>query len=240
MKLTTSINIDLTSEFKILADQIAALASKYGITLKGYRSPELPLFQALPGAKQQEVIALAKKYYASLVAIEAMGERLDNHTRSTWAALSGLGLVPPSDLFNHFNAGSAVEIYDLNNLQIWRNFETFKVCSYTLEEIYCIEWFHRYERSLEISQACISYVTDLLMGKTEDIVFPDIPSHILDETCSIEKLRLEMRFILICRLMDREGKLAAFAVISSAKLVARKVDPLRPNLHIVPTIQAQP
>jgi hypothetical protein len=230
------LGINYINEFRETADNICALTAKYKLSTKGYHNPDLPLFSTLTSQRQFELVRLLKMYFESLLAIEAMGERLDNHDRATWCAISSMGLVPPADLFKHFSSDAAVEIYDINSLQIWRNFECLKLCSYTLEEIYCLEWFNRYKRDEKVSQACFEVVGGLVNSNTADIVFPDIAEHTIEETCSLDRLKLKMRFVLFSKLKNRDGKTVAFAAISDAR-VTGKVDQsqrMRPFLYAVP------
>lgn len=225
---------DKNSEFRATADKITALASKYDIKIKGYHDADLPLFNALSSQKQNEVLLFIKMYHQSLVETEAAGERLDNNAKAIWCSLSSMGLMPPSELFSKFTPAAAIEIYDTAGLQIWRNFNTMKYCSYTLEEIYSIEWFNRYARDADKTTECFAKVGALLEGKTPAVFYPDIASHILEETCSIDKLKLEVHYDLFSILKNRDGKIAAWLVMSTANIIHRRTDaPQRRILNLV-------
>jgi hypothetical protein len=178
-----------------------------------------------------------RSYLASLEHTEAMGERLDDPKKFAWYSMSVLGLVPHSDYFRHVTANSVVEIYDLTGHQIWRNFEFFKFCSYTLEEVFCLEWFSRYSRNEKISESCLACVGDLLKNSTLEFVHPDFGPHLVEETCSIDKLIIEMNFDMVARLNNRNGIVSAFSVVSSATLIGKSLEAqkLEPSLKLVPS-----
>ncbi len=233
-------NIERISEFKLAADKICAIAAKKNLTIKGYHSPELPLYSALSETKQEEALLLVKAYLQSMESAEAMGECLDSVDRSLWHALSTMGLLPPSDLFARLKPNAVIEIYDLQGLQIWRNFNFMRVCSYTLEEIYSIEWFKRYKRDEKYTEECVKNVTSLLSGETSEVYKPDMSLQVMEETCSQDRLMIRASYDLLSRLKNRDGELAAWLVATSAEVVGHATAHEHPVLTLVPGIEAQP
>jgi hypothetical protein len=214
-----------SSRFKEIADKITEIAAKYSVSVKGYHSPELPLFNSLSSEKQT-------------LAIEDSGARLDNQEKSLWGALSTLGFVPPSDLFHRFESDDAIELYDLNGIQIWRNLNTMKICSYTLEEVYSIEWFKRYVRDAEISRNCESHVGALLTGNSE-IHCVNLPEHVVEETCSSEGLIISLKINWLARFKNASSQLAGFMVVSKAAIIGKKVE-LTENKPALRLVEAFP
>lgn len=208
-------------EFRGTADAICAVAAKHGLEIVGYQSSDLPLYRALTAEKQKHVLWLLKKYWRSLLAVEAFGWQPEDNNRSVWAALSTLGLIPPANLFPHFKSGMAIEIYDMSYLQIWRNFTCLRYCSYTLEEIYAIDAFARYRREPERAEECVTKVTALVIGQTPEVYYPDIAPHVLEETLSRRQLKLQVHHQMLCTLRDRSGKIAAWLGMSEAKVIGK-------------------
>lgn len=206
------------SEFRLVADGIVALAQDYNVNLQGYSSVELPLFSALSAAKQKLIIESMKLFLSTLQQVVGAGASLDDGKQTAWHAISFMGLRPPAGLFTHLQQGTVLEIYDLNNFQIWRNFEFLRVSSYTLEEIYCIDVFSRYYRPPSFMQECVEKVTLLIKAEAPEIFFPDISEHALTETVSRDKLVIMVKHHLFALLKDRTGQPAAWFVMSSGEV----------------------
>lgn len=225
---------DRNLEFRDIADKICEIGSRYSVKMTGYRSPELPLYSALSTQKQQDSLHQMRVFLSTMEATEEAGNRLDNQNCFVWAALSTLGLVPPSDLFSKLDSDALIEIYDLFGLQIWRNFNFMKFCSYTLEEVFCIEWHNRYTRDADKSEECARKIGDLLTGRTPEIYYPGVAEHTIEETCSEERLIFSAHYDLLCTLKNREGGLAAWLVMTSARLLGRGDDLPKNVIRLTP------
>lgn len=212
-----------SSEFRDVADRVRDIAAKYSLNLVSYRSPELPLYSALGPAKRAEVLGQLKIFLRTMESVEASGVRLDNQERSVWHALASMGLVPPSDLFAKFGSEDVVEILDLAGVQIWRNFNFLRICSYTLEEMYCFDWKERYTRDEAMIGECIRKVGALLAGETPDLYHSNIEDHVIQETRSSDRFTLQVRHEYMARLKDRNGQLAAWLVVSRVENLGRDI-----------------
>ena len=208
-------------EFRAIAEKITAVATKYSLSIKPFHSPDLPLYSALPEQKRAEALQQIKIFLNIMEGAEASHRRLDDDERFTWFALSSLDLIPPPDLFAKIKPGTVIEIYDLNSFQIWRNFGFFKYCSYTLEEIYCVEWFHRYKRSEESLQMCLKYLEGILSGQLPDIAPMEIPLYSMEETSSEGRLCIRMDHGIICRLKNRQGEAVAYLVTADGEILSK-------------------
>ncbi|MES2965676.1 MAG: hypothetical protein V4760_17475 [Bdellovibrionota bacterium] len=226
-------NTNLVDSFRATAEVVANRLGRYGLTTRAYLDPSLPRFRELAPIQQRNALDQLKVYLQSIELAEANGDRFDDTGRALWYALSALGLVPPSNLFDQIPAGSAIEIYDSENIQIWRNWEVMRVCGYTIEEIHCLEWHRRYERDPAITAQCFELV-GRLMAATSDIIVPDVPGHDILESCSQERFHLSVRFQLAARLNDRQGKTVAFLLASEVPTAYKTrelpLDDLKPYL----------
>lgn len=219
------------NEFRELADAVVTLCARYEVQVRSYANPELPLFSALSPAAQEKALRGLRTYLASLKMVEDHDEDLRDDQRSLWYALSTLGLLPPSQLFSLFKSGEVIEIYDMEGFQIWRNFNFLKICSYTLEEMYSIEWHRRYRRSSEKSQECLEKIGLLMSQKSPEIYNALIGEHILEETESRERLMLSARHDWLIRLNDRAGIFSAWMGISTVEILKdRRLEPSIPEV----------
>jgi hypothetical protein len=228
---------DHRSEFREIADRISEIASKDSLELKGYHSSELPLFSALSSDKQAEVLKELRVFLNTMERASAHGDSLSSADRSVWHALVTLGMVPPSEMFDRFKQGDVVEIYDLKGIQVWRNLNFLKICSYTLEEMHSLEWADRYVRDSAKTEECMQKMGMMLMGQTPEIYDCNISEHILEETSSVDRFVLEARHNWAARLKNNQGEVVGCLITSQVKLLGKSLSAwkTRPALHVVQT-----
>lgn len=213
------------SLFKKLADEIVRIGKKNDVKIKGYHSESLPLFSALSATAKTNALKHLETFLRSLEMVENSGGNHSSQERALWGALSTLGLLPPTEMFSLFHPDDVVEIYDLQGIQIWRNFNFLGICSYTLEEVFSLEWHKRYSRDEERTLECQEKVGMLLSGQTPTIYHVDVSEHLVEESLSAERFILSLKYRFIARLKNTEGTLSAWIVASQVKIVGHGVSP---------------
>lgn len=205
--------------FRQRVDALRTLVATYAVGVKPYHRSDLPLFRKLSESAQDQALQGLESFEETLNATLRAGFRLDNQPQLVWHALKSMGLVPPSELFHHIGPDHVVEIYSLEGLQIWRNLNFLKNCSYTLEEVYSIPWHLRYERQPDRVEEAMTKVGKLLRGETPALYHADISSHRIEETISEARFVLSVSHHWLARLEDREGSFRAWMGISDSKIV---------------------
>lgn len=223
----TKTNGERISEFREAADKICAIASKYSVKITGYHTPTLPLYSALSSEKQSEALYQLKVFLQSMETTEAMGDRLDSQDRALWHALLTFGLLPPSGMFAKFKPDDVIEIYDPVGIQIWRNFNFMKICSYSLEEMHAIDWTQRYTRSADKVKECLEKIGALLRGETPEVYDCLVSAHVFEETLSQDCFKLEATHNWFARLKDRNGQVTAWLAVSDVKLLGQDTQKTR-------------
>lgn len=226
-------------QFVQTALEIEAISAKYGVTVLPFHSSKLPVYAALSGEKQREALKHLQGYLCSMQTTESAGAPLDNQERALWFALSALEVVPSSQLFTILKTTDVVEIYDMDNLQIWRNLNFMRICSYTLEEIYCLPWVDRYRRSEEALVELGEKVGKFLAGQTPDLYHAQVSDHRLEETLSVGRFSVTARHEWLVRLRDRTGNAVAWIGISQAydlNMHQPIPNPSRRALNLVPQL----
>ena len=108
-------------------------------------------------------------------------ETVDEDIQLLEIALNRFNLKPPRDeRFGFLKQGWVVEIYNREMIQIYRNFEFFRQCSYDLYSVLVNEWHVLYERNSQITNAIFKRVGYVLEQGKETIPF-NIPDHTLKE-----------------------------------------------------------
>jgi len=224
--------------FREIADKICEIGDRYSVKITGYKHADLPLYSALPVQKQQDSLHQLRVFLQTMEATESSGNKVDNQGCFVWAALSTFGLVPPADLFSKLDSDALIEIYDLYGLQIWRNFNFLKFCSYTLEEVFCIEWSNRYTREPGMNEVCAQKIGALLSGQTPEIYYPGIAKHTIEETCSEERYIFNVHYDLLCTLKNREGAVVSWLVMATAEHLGRREELPKNVLRLAPAISS--
>ena len=181
---------------------------------------ELPYFSNLPVAEQDRVLKELGIYVSICRHTLEMGFALEDSPRFTWVGLKRLGLIPPSDILSIIHKEDVIEIYNFQHCQVFRNFQFFKYCFYTIEEIFCRPWFELYERDTKITEALLASAQQLIEGRSDRIDRPT-PDHPILQPEHRDKgtIIYGMRHMVRLRPKDKAHE-GAFIVIEEAKFTA--------------------
>lgn len=142
-------------------------------------------------------------------------------TQLSWHALKRFSLRPPSDLFSYIADEDLVEIYTLDNLQIFRSMSFFDLCSYSLEDLYCRPWYSLFYRDEGITQQIGAEAVRAFSGQETGVFVPNVADHMLKELDSPFKHEVEIQYKVMAPLYNSSGKIAAGLVVEKAKVVNR-------------------
>jgi hypothetical protein len=208
--------------FRDLSEELSEILRSHGIECSAYRSPELPAFSRLPSDGQQMATKELGRYVRLCRDIMAEGGSLLSSRTFAWRAIREAGLIPPSDLFSKILDTDLVEIYDLNNIQKFRNFKFFEFCSYTIEDLYTRPWHELFVRLDEtITSEIMNLLTGLITNRDKRVVKTGIGTQIIEEVDSARRYVNELDVKHLAVLYDRQDRAAAFIGIESAKQLTR-------------------
>lgn len=218
MILTKKVTTDYTSDFRTMALQIAKFGAKAGVKIRPFKDEDLPYFSKLPIDKRKQIISSLDFLIRVCEATIKNGYSADDSAQLTWYAIKELGWRPSSDLFEKIDNDSIIEIYDTNNLQVFRNFNFFDFCSYTLEEIHCIPWTTLYYRPDEsITKEILRHISDHFESHSYTTKYVGIPKHSVKETRSAQKYELFISLEYISLLFNSANSPEAIVAIETAK-----------------------
>ncbi|MNJ94622.1 hypothetical protein D3C87_123240 [compost metagenome] len=209
----TNQNID---DFKALAEKLCRMLESEGVLCKPYREG-LPYFTKLTEYQQKEAIRNLG-FYVDLCREQMLdGYKLSDNLSFTWRAFRKLNLIPRSDLFQMVSDEDVLEIYSSDSRQLYRNLRFYEHCSYSLEELYSLEWWSLFHRDEHITASLMESAAMVLNGECEGHVYPTVGTHVVRELCSEEKLAniYEPRLLspLFCN-KKVEGIFAAVRLVS--------------------------
>lgn len=184
-------NQTINDEFMSIALNISEMLKEEGKTVRPFH-PGLPHFSKLSTEKKLNVIQQVRFYQELCHAQIAEGFRINDNLSFTWRAFKRLGLAPSSNFFSYITQDDIVEIYSKDQIQLFRNFAFFDVCSYTLEELHTYEWWTLFARDEVHTQMIIQEAVKTLSGDVHEAFVPDIPKHALKEIASAENFSMDM------------------------------------------------
>lgn len=101
-----------------------------------------------------------------------------------------------SDVYEKLDQDRVIEIYNLDNVQVYRSLNFFTFCSYDLSDLLSYEWFELYERSIQVISKLFE-ATEKLKQRSytlEPLSLMDVPKHIMREKFSEERLAFFIEF----------------------------------------------
>jgi hypothetical protein len=223
--------------FRKISSRIAALAATENVKIVPYDSPDLFHFSKLNGIERKKVINLVKVSCDVFDSVVVAGQSLFDSQKLLWNALLRLNFRPTSDLFSVLNDDHIIEIHDRNLVQVFRNVNFFRYCSYTLEELYCFSLSELYSRDLSVQQSLLEQVQKIFSPESNSVVAVSLRSHTISEILSKQKFQIEDQIHFMAPLFSNDFPRdcpSAVITIETATLVgeAKKPDKLDkpPNL----------
>lgn len=202
----------LNQEFMSLTEDLSRWLAVEGIKCSPY-APGLPFFSQLPIPKRQEIVRAVRFYHELCQDQFKDGYKITDSLTFTWRALNKLGLVPRSDLFSRVTDEDILEVYSSDGRQLYRNFRFFDFCSYTMEELYSLEWWSLYKRDESITEKLYAIVAKIFTGEIAETVVPDCPSHVVSETSSAGKIHMIYEPRMLSPLYHNHVATAVIAVV---------------------------
>jgi hypothetical protein len=213
---------DLKARFSQLALSLTRMAESANVRVIPYRAPSLPYFSRLPEAQQRSALKLLEHYISILCHAIHSGYKLDDPKMLTWVAIKSFGFIPSSDLFHKIDPGDIVEIYDLDNFQIFRNLRFFEFCSYTVEDIYCRPWPSLFRRDETVTSEIFELLKVVYAeNKVKVYERAHMPAQTVEETDSPLHYKLKIKGKYLGTLFDQSKKLSALVSVETARFLKR-------------------
>ncbi len=223
------------NKFKIITESISNNFNDHGLSTSPYRLSALDTFNELSDTQKQQSIIDGEKYLNTQSYAKSMGWTAKDDMHFLWSSFKKLGIKPASDFFNYISKNDAIEIYNLDGIQTWRNLSFMEICNYTIEEMFCYPWEQRYTRNKKASEEAQKTIEKLFMQSTPKTIQCNI-HNILTETLSLEKYIIDTLHKAVSIITDENGTPVGFAVSSKVKVIGAvdsRPHNKRPTLTIV-------
>ncbi|WP_374073873.1 hypothetical protein [Bdellovibrio bacteriovorus] len=213
-----SLSKQLENSFKALSQRVCMMLATEGVHRKPYLEG-LPHFTILPIEKKQEIVENLTFFKELCEEQISEGYKLKDNSSFTWRAFRKLNYVPRADVFNYMSDEDLVEIYSYDSKQLYRNFKFFECCSYTLEELYSVEWWNLYERDPAMTMKIFDAAAKVISGEIEGSYVPGIEPHTLREIRGENGMTFMQQLKLISPL-KKNKRVDAILVIESADVIS--------------------
>lgn len=223
---TNSNTLKNTELFRLLSSEVSEIGRQVGVRIVPFRDPSLPFFSRMGEAHQTAALADLRSYLKVCRTVIASDGDLKDPITLTWNGIKEMNLRPSSDLFNHITDGDIVEIHNPEGIQIFRNFDFYACCSYSLEELYSFSWNYLYTRDPRIIATIVKIATAIYNGSIRNTVVTNLPVHTIEELYSPFKYKILAEVPFISPLFDKQtGKVAATVAIERGGLQGKLLTP---------------
>jgi hypothetical protein len=184
MALEKNREILLSSTTYRLLESLSQELSQKGMPVRPYSTQSIFAYANLDESRKTTINQTLMGAIALLPAAnipEPTPERPVHPEKETvLQALEHFGVELRDDLWAHLQPDEIIEIYDANDIQIFRTFNFFKVSSYSLLDLLTNEWFHLWERPKGILEIMMSRAKDVHTN-IDGVENCKIPRHVLKE-----------------------------------------------------------
>ncbi len=181
--LNTTLNMSLLENLLI---DITQLLTNKSIVVRPFSSESLKQYSSLLPTQKDLITQQLKNYYSLLQQITKLNSENPNsisiqeEISHVKLALKHFNLKCINDDYSFIQKGDLIEIYSLDMIQLYRNIEFFRQCSYDLLTLVTFEWPVLYERSKLITNNIVTRARQIMTTahKAEPYL---IPVHTLKE-----------------------------------------------------------
>lgn len=196
----------LSQRFLGAAEDMAYFGKSLGIAIVPYLDPTLPLLQDLKLEDQLKTVEKLENTRNIYATFFKESKDVKSSASLVWMACNGCGLRPTSDFFDKLSDDDVVQVYSIEGIHQFSNLNLFKICSYTLEQVYCTPWtslWHRDDQDLQVLQDA---VVKIMSPEQRTSFQPQGRAHRVVETSSVFKYETEYSLKCISPLFSRETR----------------------------------
>ncbi len=210
MEHSNAAKLSILSQFRDIVRDTSAFLSRHGIQKNPAPSPKNEnLALQLDSSYLATTIRTARTVLEVHLEAERAGYDMDDSVNLARTALKTLGLLAAPEAFREIRRKDIVEIYNMDNIQIFRSFNFFRICNYNLDDLLLNKWYVLYERSPIITQALMDEVESHLKSLRVLTKFTT-PTHPMKETFAEPQGVFMTRFKFITSVFEGPEKRAGF------------------------------
>ncbi len=154
-------------------------------------------FGNLPVLHREQILRGLEGQLELLYEIMASGIDSCNEQALVHLAVNKLGLLVDNEFLDGILQTDIVEIYDSEQVQVYRSFSCFALCNYSIGELVTYPWYELYERPSWVQERILELSAPVFLGKRRmQSVEGLLPCYVLKETLteSREAFEVEEKF----------------------------------------------
>ena len=202
-----------------LFTELARLIGKSGSRIRPFEESSLPIYSNLDFENQTKIAALLEDIVDFFN--EAFADGVDplNSSELLRRSLLHFDWKPISDIYDYIEPDDTIELCNLTQVTVFRNLQSFKFVSLTLEQLYCLPW-HQFSRRSEQDAALIAGAVRRIFSEEVrgTLSLTELPEQLLEEVNTPELRKLNVRFKCMSP-VHSGGKLVAVIVVHHTTLV---------------------
>ncbi|WP_413558644.1 hypothetical protein [Bdellovibrio sp. HCB209] len=179
-------------------EELSELLAAFGYDVEPYKDSSLPLFYNLTPDLRQSVAQTLHSYVGALRAELTSTEY--NNERFVLQFLFRIGQAPNPELHGILKNERFIQIYNRDNLQIFRSLACYERCSFTLEQLTSRTWFELWERDNLFYMAFTGMAHKMLDVMRFTCFNFDFPFHRVTEIDSASKYSFQYKLKTVCGL----------------------------------------
>lgn len=200
---------DFDREAQEAFSTLAAHLNHHGVSVKPWDSANLRHFGKMEVNAQVKVIADIRELNQQM-AIHADRDLWTIENQILWRLMHQFKFRFPNELFEELPKDAIVELYTADNTQIFRSLKFFKICSYTLEDVYCRPWFELYEKNEAVMKQSFEILSNVASGMVRGVIRKPFDTHLVAEKGDGKRLVNKIEPIMLCFFEDAEGRPTGF------------------------------
>ncbi|HVJ64939.1 MAG TPA: hypothetical protein VM901_06765 [Bdellovibrionota bacterium] len=140
------------------------------------------------------------------------------NTSLFWIACKHFNLRPRNDYLNTIGHDDVIEIYSLENKQIFSSCNFWSLVSYSIEDVFLEEFWDLYHRDDYVNQQIFERLQKTL--QENETTFFAMDDHVMEETKSPNKHKFLMNIHAVSPLYDRNtNQIAAYSGLLRARRI---------------------
>lgn len=181
-------------------DRLRSIGLRKGMDIKVYSDRSLKNYLNLTSDQQISIIDNLELYVSMLEETPSMEKETDffsveDDIDTLKFALDNFKFRITDDDYSFIEEGDLIEIYNIDNIQIWRNLALLEINVFDLLTVLTEQWFDLYERSEEVTKVIIEKATRVLLDEKITTRVPcDVPTHALKAKSDVEEATVIVRF----------------------------------------------
>jgi hypothetical protein len=148
-------------------EETSAFLKRHGINKPAYISEKnRQIFLSWPVARLEKTTTTALK----ILKVHLEAEKnplfdLDDSSQLLVIALRELSLKVDPEFYKYIDRNDVLEVYDSEHFQMFRSFNFFRICNYSLDDILAHEWYELFERPESITKDLIGWILEHLASQ---------------------------------------------------------------------------